>query len=97
MFRGLYVAVTRKTREGQPPGGWLPEQAVTLEDALRHYTIDGAFGAFAEQERGSLAAGKLADLVVLSNDLFKGPPEDILKTKAMLTVVGGRIVHRDGL
>ena len=62
VFRGLYVAVTRKTREGTPPGGWLPEQAVTLESALRHYTIDGAWAAYEEGERGSLTAGKWADL-----------------------------------
>jgi predicted amidohydrolase YtcJ len=97
VFRGLYVAVTRKTREGTPPGGWLPEQAVTLEDALRHYTIDGAYGAFEDGERGSLTAGKWADLVVLSNDLFKVPPEQILTTKVLLTMLGGRTVHRDGM
>jgi predicted amidohydrolase YtcJ len=95
VFRGLYVAVTRKTREGTPPGGWLPEQAVTLENALRHYTADGAFGAFEETERGSLTAGKWADLVVLSNDLFAVPPEKILDTRVLLTMMGGRIVHRD--
>lgn len=95
VFRGLYVAVTRQTREGQPPGGWLPEQAVTLEQALRHYTIDGAYGAFEEGERGSLTAGKWADLVVLSNDLFSVPPQQILGTKVLMTMVGGRVVHRD--
>jgi predicted amidohydrolase YtcJ len=95
VFRGLYVAVTRKTREGTPPGGWLPDQAVTIEEALRHYTIDGAYGAFEETERGSLTTGKWADLVVLSNDLFKAPPEDILKAKVLMTMAGGRVVHRD--
>ena len=95
VFRGLYVAVTRKTREGTPPGGWLPEQAVTLESALRHYTSDGAWAAYEEAERGSLTAGKWADLVVLSHDLFAGPPEKILETRVLLTMAGGRIVHRD--
>jgi hypothetical protein len=95
VFRGLYVAVTRKTREGTPPGGWLPEQAVTLENALRHYTADGAYAAFEETERGSLTAGKWADLVVLSNDLFAVPPEKILDTRVLLTMMGGRVVHRD--
>jgi predicted amidohydrolase YtcJ len=95
VFRGLYVAVTRKTREGTPPGGWLPEQAVTLESALRHYTIDGAWAAYEEAERGSLTAGKWADLVVLSHDLFAGPPEKILETRVLLTMAGGRVVHRD--
>jgi predicted amidohydrolase YtcJ len=95
VFRGLYVAVTRKTREGTPPGGWLPEQAVTLESALRHYTIDGAWAAYEEAERGSLTAGKWADLVVLSQDLFAVPPEKILETRVLLTMAGGRVVHRD--
>lgn len=95
VFRGLYVAVTRKTREGTPPGGWLPDQAVTLDAALRHYTVDGAWAAFEEQERGTLTAGKWADLVVLSHDLFAGPPEKILDTRVLLTMAGGRVVHRD--
>ena len=92
--RGLYCAVARKTREGGPPGGWLPEQAVSLESALRHYTIDAAYASFEEDVKGSLAPGKLADLVVLADDLFKAPPETILKTRVLLTVVGGRAVYR---
>ena len=96
VFRGLYCAVTRKTREGQPPGGWLPEQAVSLESALRHYTIDAAYASFEDDVKGSLAPGKLADLVVLSDDLFNTPPEAILRTRVDLTVMGGRVVHRAG-
>lgn len=92
--RGLYCAVTRKTREGRPRDGWLPEQAVSLESALRHYTIDAAFASFEEAQKGSLAPGKLADLAVLSEDLFQGPPEVILRAKVALTVVGGRVVYR---
>ncbi|MFI5184666.1 MAG: amidohydrolase, partial [Vicinamibacteria bacterium] len=94
VFRGLYCAVARKTPKGMPADGWLPELAVSLDSALRHYTIDGAYGAFAERDRGSLSVGKRADLVVLSEDLFKAPPETILKTQALLTVMDGRIVHR---
>jgi hypothetical protein len=93
VFRGLYCAVTRKTREGAPSGGWLPEQAVSVENALRHYTIDGAFASFEEKEKGSIAVGKLADFVLLSEDLFRAPPEAILKAKVLLTVLGGRVVH----
>lgn len=93
--RGLYCAVTRKTRQGRPPGGWLPDQAVSLESALRHYTIDAAYASFEENVKGSLAPGTLADLVVLSEDLFKGTPEAILGSKVVLTVVGGRVVYRD--
>ena len=94
VFRGLYCAVTRKTREGTPAGGWLPELAVSLESALRHYTIDGAYASFEEKEKGSLAAGKRADFVVLSEDLFRTAPEAILKTKVLLTVMDGQVVHR---
>jgi len=93
--RGLYCAVTRKTREGRPRGGWLPEQAVSLENALRHYTIDAAHASFEEGLKGSLAPGKLADLAVLSEDLFQGPPEAILRARVVLTVMGGRVVYRD--
>jgi predicted amidohydrolase YtcJ len=92
--RGLYCAVTRKTREGAPAGGWHPEQAVTLDSALRHYTIDAAFASFEERIKGSLTPGKLADLVVLEDDIFKGPPETILKTRVMLTLLGGKVVHQ---
>lgn len=63
-------------------------------NALRHYTVDGAYASFEESVKGSLAGGKLADLVVLSEDFFVGPPETILKTRALLTIMDGRIVHR---
>jgi predicted amidohydrolase YtcJ len=95
VMRGLYCAVARKTKQGTPAGGWLPEQAVSLDSALRHYTIDGAFASFEDKEKGSLAVGKRADLVVLSEDLFKRPAEAILKTRILLTVMDGRTVHRD--
>jgi predicted amidohydrolase YtcJ len=95
VMRGLYTAVTRKTREGTPPGGWLPDQAVSLESALRHYTIDGAFASFEEELKGSIAPGKLADLAVLSEDLFEVPAEAILRTRVVLTLLGGDVVHRD--
>jgi predicted amidohydrolase YtcJ len=68
---------------------------VSLESALRHYTVDAAYASFEERVKGSLAPGTLADLVVLSEDLFKEPPEAILGAKVVLTVVGGRVVYRD--
>jgi predicted amidohydrolase YtcJ len=95
VFRGLYCAVTRRTREGRPPGGWGPELAVSLESALRHYTLDGAYASFEESEKGSIAVGKRADFVVLSEDLFRSAPEAILKTRVLLTAMDGRVVHRD--
>jgi predicted amidohydrolase YtcJ len=95
VMRGLYCAVARKTRQGQPPGGWRPEQAVSLENALRHYTSDAAYATFDEADRGVLSVGRRGDLVVLSRDLFKEAPEAILQTKVLLTAVDGRVVHRD--
>jgi hypothetical protein len=95
VFRGMYCAVARKTRDGKPEGGWQPQLAVTAERALRHYTIDAAFAGFAEKERGSIAVGKRADLVVLSRDLLSAPPEEILETKALLTLFEGKAVWRD--
>jgi predicted amidohydrolase YtcJ len=94
VLQGLYCAVTRKTREGTPPGGWHPEQAVTLESALRHYTIDGAFASFEQGDKGSLVVGKRADLTVLSENVLAGPPELLLKARVLMTVVDGKIVHR---
>ena len=95
VMRGLYCATTRRTKEGRPPGGWLPAQAVTLESALRHYTADAAFASFEENEKGTLAVGRRADLVVLSRDLFKEPPEAILSTRPLLTLLEGATVYRD--
>jgi len=96
VFRGLYCAVTRKTREGTPATGWLVGQAVSLDDALRHYTVDAAYASFEEQEKGSVAAGKRADLAVLSTNLFEALPEAILKAKVVLTVMDGKVVYRGG-
>ena len=95
VFRGLHCAVTRKTREGLPKGGWLPEQAVSLEDALRHYTSDAAFASFEENEKGTIAVGRRADIVVLSRDVFQAPPEALLDTRVLLTLLEGTAVHRD--
>jgi predicted amidohydrolase YtcJ len=93
--RGLYCAVTRKTREGTPAGGWLSEQAVTLPRALQHYTIDPAYAAFEENERGSLRPGRRADIVVWSPDLLASPPEAVLSARVLLTLLDGRVVHRE--
>jgi len=91
---GIYAAVTRATLDGKNPGGWFPEQRLTVEEALRAYTQGSAYASFQEQEMGTIAPGKLADLVVFSDDLFQIPPEQIKETRVDLTVVGGRIVYR---
>jgi hypothetical protein len=94
-LKGIYAAVTRMTPEGTPAGGWYPEGRITVEAALRHYTRDGAYASFDENVRGTLAPGKLADLVVLSRDILEVPPSEIPKTKVLLTVMGGRDTYRD--
>ncbi|HET8550430.1 MAG TPA: amidohydrolase [Bryobacteraceae bacterium] len=90
---GLYAAVTRQEHNGKPPGGFMPDQRLTREQALRSFTIDGAYAAFEEKDKGTLESGKLADFVVLSHDIIKIAAADLLKTRVLMTVVGGEIVH----
>ena len=89
---GIHAAVTRATIDGKNPGGWVPEQKTTVEEALRAYTSSSAYAEFGEKNKGSLEAGKLADVVVLSQDIFKIKPEDIQKTAIVFTISGGRVV-----
>jgi predicted amidohydrolase YtcJ len=94
VVRGIACAVTRTTLEGTPAGGWEPSQRLRVEAALRHFTRDAAFAEHAEKEKGTLAPGSLADLVVLSQDLLAAPPERIHDTKVLLTVLGGQDTWR---
>lgn len=91
---GLYAAVTRQTLNGEPAAGWFPEQKLDLETSLKAYTWGSAYGAFEEHLKGTIEAGKLADLVVLDTDLFSTPPEDWLKAKVNYTIVGGKVVYQ---
>ncbi len=91
---GIYTALTRKGLDGQPPGGWIPEQTIDLESALRAYTIQGAYANFVDGNRGSIAAGKYADLIVLSDNLFDMPPDKVKDAHVLLTLVGGEEVYR---
>lgn len=91
---GIYAAVTRRTLDGKKPGGWFPEEKVSVEEAVRAYTANGAYAEFAEAAKGTIQAGKLADIVVLDRDIFTIPPEEIAGVKAALTVFDGKIVHR---
>ncbi len=94
VLAGLYSAVTRMTSEGTPAGGWEPSQRLTIDTALRHYTRDVAFASLDDGNRGTLAPGKLADLVVLSEDPTAVPPERLLQMKVLLTVLGGQDTYR---
>jgi hypothetical protein len=89
---GLYAAVTRQFPDGTPPDGWFPEERLDLSRAIEFYTLGSAYAEFAEDRKGSLAVGKLADLVVLSKDLSSIPAREILTTRPVMTVVGGRVV-----
>jgi predicted amidohydrolase YtcJ len=91
---GIYAAVTRATLDGKHPNGWFPEEKLKVEEALRAYTAGSAFAAFEEKEKGTISPGKLADLVVLSDDLFSIPPERIKDARVVLTVVGGKVVYQ---
>lgn len=92
---GIYTAMTRKGLDGKPEGGWIPQQAIDLETAIRGYTLGSARANFLENDRGSVTLGKYADLVILSEDLFRIPPEEIKDVRVLLTLVGGRVVHRE--
>jgi predicted amidohydrolase YtcJ len=89
----LYAAVTRQTLDGKPEGGWHPEQRLDLETSLRSYTVNNAWAEGEEANKGSLTAGKLADLVIIDRDLFAIPPAQIKEAKVLLTMVGGRVTH----
>jgi predicted amidohydrolase YtcJ len=91
---GLYGAVTRRTLDGKNPGGWLPEQKITLDEALHAYTTGNAYALFREHELGSLTPGKLADVAVLDHDLFAMPPESLATARVAVTIAGGRVVYR---
>ncbi len=93
---GIYAAVTRRTLDGRNPDGWVPAQKITVEDALRAYTVNAAFASFDEGIKGTLVRGKLADLVLIDRDLTTVPPETIRDAKILLTVVGGKIVYEAG-
>jgi len=90
-FRGLYAAVTRKNESGTKE--FFPEQKITLEQAIAAYTTGSAYAQYAEKEKGTLTLGMLADFVVLDRDLTKAKPAEILKTKVLRTVVGGKTVY----
>ena len=90
---GFYAAITRQDPDGQPPGGWAPDQRLTRTEALRAMTLGAAFAAHAERDLGSIEPGKLADFVVLSRDIMQVDPRDVLSTTIVRTVVGGRTVY----
>lgn len=92
-FYGIYAATTRQDPQGNPPSGWHPEQKLTLEEALRGYTVEAAYAEFEENAKGSIEKGKLADLTVIAQDITKIPPPEILSIHVLKTLVGGKAVY----
>jgi len=89
----FYASVTRKTLSGEPPSGFEPEEKMTRGQALRSYTLDAAYGAFEEQTKGSIAPGKLADFTVFSQDIMSVPEDQLLNTRILRTILGGKTVY----
>jgi predicted amidohydrolase YtcJ len=93
----FYASVTRQDKEDMPEGGWYPEHRMSREQALRSYTLDAAYAAFEETEKGSLEPGKLADITVLSKDIMTIRPREILNTEVLYTIIAGEVVfHKIG-
>lgn len=90
---GIYAAVTRRTLDGKNPNGWVPEQKITVEQAVHAYTVGAAYAQFDEKQKGSLEPGKLADIAVLSKDIFPIDPVEIEKTRVDLTIFDGRVIY----
>jgi predicted amidohydrolase YtcJ len=90
---GIYAAVTRRTLDGRNPDGWVPEQKITVEQALRGYTWEGAYASFEEDRKGMIRAGMLADMALIDRDLTAIPPETMRDAKVLKTIVGGRVVY----
>jgi len=88
----IYAAVARKTLKGTPEGGWFPEQRISVKEAIKAYTINNAFAAFEDDIRGSLEAGKLADITVFDRNLLEIPEDEILKVEVIYTIVDGKVV-----
>jgi predicted amidohydrolase YtcJ len=90
---GLQNAVTRQSTEGEPKGGWIPSERISLADAIRGYTLNAAFAGHREKTEGSLEPGKVADLIIVSQNVFDVDPHRLVDTKVELTMVGGRVVY----
>ncbi|HVQ36186.1 MAG TPA: amidohydrolase [Pyrinomonadaceae bacterium] len=89
----IYAAVTRRTLDGKNPQGWIPEQKISVEEAVRAYTAGSAYAEFTEKEKGTITPGKLADLVIINSDIFRIDPKDIEIARVVMTIMDGRVVY----
>ncbi|MEP7273019.1 MAG: amidohydrolase [Acidobacteriota bacterium] len=92
-LKGIYGAVTRRTLDGKRPGGWVPEQKITVAEAIRAYTLGSAYASFEEKSKGSIEVGKLADLAVLSEDILRIEPAAIDRVTVTMTIFDGRVIY----
>ncbi len=92
---GIYAAVTRRTVDGKNPNGWIPEQKISVEEAIKCYTLNSAYAEYSENIKGSVEPGKLADLIVLSDDILTIDPVKIKDVKVLLTMVDGKIIYNE--
>ena len=90
----FYASVTRKTLQGLPEGGYEGDQKMTRQQALKAYTLDGAFAEFEEDFKGSIEVGKVADFTVFDKNIMEVPEDEILEAKVAMTVVGGKVVYK---
>jgi predicted amidohydrolase YtcJ len=93
-LEGIYAAVTRRTLDGKHPEGWVPEQRITVDEALTAYTSGGAYASFEDREKGVIAQGMLADITVIDRDLRTIPAAGIREAKIVRTIVGGQVVFQ---
>ena len=90
----FYASITRQDKNGEPESGWYPEHRMSRQQALRSYTLDAAYAAFEENDKGSIEPGKLADITVVSKDIMTVQPRDILDTEVVYTIIGGEVVFQ---
>ena len=93
-LEGLYAAVTRKDRAGEPGSGWFPDQKLSMENAIELYTLGSAYAEFMEDRKGMIREGYLADVVIFNNDLMSIPHDQIMSAKVDYTIVGGKVVYQ---
>jgi predicted amidohydrolase YtcJ len=91
---GIYAAATRRTLDDKHPGGWVPEQKISVAEAIHAYTMGSAYASFNERIKGSIEPGKLADIVVLSDDILAIPPAEIEKTRVAVTIFDGKVIYQ---
>jgi len=92
-MEGLYAAVSRKDRLGEEGVGWFPEQKLSMEEAIKYYTLGSAYAQFMDDRKGKIKPGYLADIVIVDQDLLTIPESEIMKTKVDYTIAGGKVVY----